>query len=104
MGLIDEISTKRIHIGEKIRGIFFFYIFAYRVKDLSHLVVLIMFKIDSSLSFSSDLVRGVHSRASVRREAAKDQKRGRRPLPSLAFSHAHSNFEGVKITPLVGLI
>ena len=66
MGLIDEISTKRIHIEEKIRGIFFFfYLFTYGVKDLSHLVVLIMFKIDSSLPFSSDLVRGVHSRASV---------------------------------------
>ena len=89
---------------KKLEEFFFLYIFAYRVKDLSHLVVLIMFKIDSSLSFSSDLVRGVHSRASVRREAAKDEKRGRRPLPSLAFSHAHSNFEGVKITPLVGLI
>ena len=89
---------------KKLEEFFFFYLFAYRVKDLSHLVVLIMFKIDSSLSFSSDLVGGVHSRASVCREAAKDEKRGRRPLPSLAFSHAHSNFEGVKITPLVGLI
>ena len=55
MELIDEIRPKRIHIEEKIRGIFF-YLFAYGVKDLSHLVVLIMFKIDSSLSFSSDLV------------------------------------------------
>ena len=52
-------------------------------------------QIDSSLSFSSDLVRGVHSRK---------RKRGRQPRPSLAFSHAHSNFQGVKITPLVGLI
>ena len=73
----------------------FFYLFAYGVKDLSHLVLLIMFKIDSSLSFSSDLVSS---------EAAKDEKRGWQPLPSLAFSHAHSNFQGVKITPLVGLI
>ena len=88
--LIDEISTKRIHIEEKIRGIFVF-LFAYGVKDLSHLVVLIMFKIDSSLSFSSDLVKGVHSRACVCCEATKDEKRGRQPLLSLAFSHAHSN-------------
>ena len=82
----------------------FFYLFAYGVKDLSRLVVLIMFKIDFSLSFSSDLVRGVHSRACVCSEAAKDEKRGRQPLPSLDFSHAHSNFQGVIITPPVGLI
>ena len=72
-----------------------FYLFAHGVKNLSQLVVVIMFKIDSSLSFSSDFVSS---------EAAKDEKRGRQPLPSLAFSHAHSNFQGVKITPLVGLI
>ena len=36
VGLIDEIKTKRIHIEEKSRGIF--YLFAYGVNDLSHLV------------------------------------------------------------------
>ena len=40
--MIDEISTKRIHIEEKIRGNFF--LFAYEVNDLSHLVVLIIFE------------------------------------------------------------
>ena len=43
MGLIDEISIKRIHIEEKIRG-HFFYLFAYGVNDLSHLVVFIIFE------------------------------------------------------------
>ena len=47
MGLIDEISTKRIHIEEKIRGNFFR--FAYGVIDLSHLVVLIIFEMISIL-------------------------------------------------------
>ena len=37
MGLIDEISIKRIHIEENIRG--HFYLFAYGVNDISHLVV-----------------------------------------------------------------
>ena len=45
MGLIDEINTERIHIEEKIRGHFFyFFVFAYGVIDLSHLVVLIIFE------------------------------------------------------------
>ena len=38
VGLIDEIIIKRIHIEEKIRG-HFFYLCAYGVNDLSHLVV-----------------------------------------------------------------
>ena len=42
MGLIDEISIKSIHIEEKIRGHFF--LFAYGVNDLSHVVVLIIFE------------------------------------------------------------
>ena len=42
-----------------------FYLFAHGVKNLSQLVVVIMFKIDSSLSFPSDLERGVHLRARV---------------------------------------
>ena len=42
VGLIDEISIKRIHIEEKIRG--HFYLFAYGVNDLSNLVVLIIFE------------------------------------------------------------
>ena len=41
MELIDEISTKLIHIEEEIRGIF---LFAYGFNDVSHLTVLIMFK------------------------------------------------------------
>ena len=36
MGLIDEMNVKRIRIEEKIRGNF--YLFAYGVNDLSHLV------------------------------------------------------------------
>ena len=63
-----------------------------------------MFKIDSSLSFSSDLVRGVHWRSSVAQRSRERRETRVQPLPSLAFSHAHSNFQGVKITPLVGLI
>ena len=43
MGLIDEISIKRIYIEEKIRG-HFFYLFVHGVNDLSHLVVLIIFE------------------------------------------------------------
>ena len=39
VGLIDEIIIKRIHIEEKIRG--HFYLCAYGVNDLSHLVLLI---------------------------------------------------------------
>ena len=50
----------------------FFYLFAYEVKDLSHLVLLIMFKTDSSLSFSSDLVTG--SALAHKRRAAKPRK------------------------------
>ena len=42
MGLIDEINTERIHIEEKIRGHFLFFVFAYGVIDLLHLVVLII--------------------------------------------------------------
>ena len=42
MGLIDEISIKRIHIEEKIRE--YFLSIAYGVNDLSHLVVLIIFE------------------------------------------------------------
>ena len=42
MGLIDEISIKRIHVEEKIRG--HFYLFAYGVNDLSHLVVKVIFE------------------------------------------------------------
>ena len=38
MGLIDKISTKRIHIEEKIRPL------AYGVNDVSHIVVLIIFE------------------------------------------------------------
>ena len=52
----------------------FFYLFAYGVKDLSHLVVLIIFEIDSSLSFSSDLVKGVHARASVEQRSRERQE------------------------------
>ena len=44
MGLIDEISTKRIHIEEKIRGNFLSICIGYGVIDLSHLVVLIIFE------------------------------------------------------------
>ena len=40
MVLIDELSTKRIHIEEKIIR----KLFAYGVNDLSHLVVLIIFE------------------------------------------------------------
>ena len=40
MVLIDELSTKRIHIEEKIIT----KLFAYGVNDLSHLVVLIIFE------------------------------------------------------------
>ena len=40
VGLIDEISTKRIHIEEKKK----FYLFAYGVNDLSHLAFLITFE------------------------------------------------------------
>ena len=43
MKLIDEISIKRTHIEEKIRG-HFFYLFAYGANDLSHLIVLIIFE------------------------------------------------------------
>ena len=43
VGLIDEISTERIHIEEKSRGNFF-YLFAYGDDDLPHLVVLITFE------------------------------------------------------------
>ena len=42
MGLIYEIIIKRIHIEEKIRG--HFYVYAYGVNDLSHLVVLLIFE------------------------------------------------------------
>ena len=41
VGLIDEISTKRIHIEEEIKENV--YLFAYGVKDLSHLAVLRIF-------------------------------------------------------------
>ena len=44
MGLIDEISTKRIHIEEKITGNFLSICIGYGVIDLSHLVVLIIFE------------------------------------------------------------
>ena len=47
MGLIDEMSIKRIHIEEKIQDTGFediFYLFAYGVNDLSHLDVLIIFE------------------------------------------------------------
>ena len=43
MGLIDEISIKRIHIEEKIRG-HFLSICLRKVNDLTHLVVLIIFE------------------------------------------------------------
>ena len=56
----------------------------------------------SSLSFSLDLVRGVHARASVERRScetrdARREKRGRQPLPSRTFSHArgHLRVSGV---------
>ena len=35
-------------------------------------------------------------------EAVKGEQRGRQPLPSLSFSHAHCYFQGVIITPLEG--
>ena len=40
--MIDEISIKRIHIEKKLEDIF--YLFVYGVNDVSHLVVLIIFK------------------------------------------------------------
>ena len=42
MGLIDEISIKRIHTEERLEDIF--YLSAYGVNDLSQLVVLIIFE------------------------------------------------------------
>ena len=44
MGLIDEISIKRIHIDQKKRLEDIFYLFAYEVNDLSHIYVLIIFE------------------------------------------------------------
>ena len=41
VGLIDEISTKRIHIEEEIKENV--YLFAYGINDLSHLAVLRIF-------------------------------------------------------------
>ena len=42
----------------------------------------------SSLSFSTDLVRGMHASASIERR----EKGGRQPLPSRAFSHERGHF------------
>ena len=42
MGLIDEISIKRLISKKRFEDIF--YLFAYGVNDLSHLVVLIIFE------------------------------------------------------------
>ena len=50
MGLIDEISIKRIHIEETFWGHFLaFYLFGEGVNDLSHLVVLSIFETISVL-------------------------------------------------------
>ena len=43
----------------------------------------------SSLSFSTDLVRGVHARASVERRSL--ETREKRALPSRAFGHARGH-------------
>ena len=48
VGLIEKISTKRSYIEEDIRLIFF-YLVAYEVNDLSHLVVLIIAELPRAL-------------------------------------------------------
>ena len=93
MELIDEISPKRIHIEEKIRGIFL----SICLRGQGFITPCCFDHVQNRLQ-SLFFFRFSGS------EAAKDEKRGQQPLPSLAFSHAHSNFQGVKITPLVGLI
>ena len=102
MGLIDEISTNRKHIGEKIRGIFL----PICLRGQGFITPCCFDHIRNRLQslfffrFSEGSARARERRAAKPRET----RNVTRAAASLAFGHAHSIFQGVVITPIVPLI
>ena len=101
MGLIDEISTRRIHIEEKIRGIFLSIFLRGQGFITPCCFDHVQNRLKSLFFFRFSDRECTRAQASSS-EAVKGEQRGRQPLPSLAFSHGHCYFQGVIITPLEG--
>ena len=93
MGLTDEISTKRIHIEEKIRGIFFLSIC---LRGQGFITPCCFDHVQNRLQSLFFFRFSEGSALARKRRAAKPRK--------TRNEDGSSNFQGVIITPLVGLI
>ena len=92
MGLIDEISTKRIHIKEKIRGIFL----SICLRGQGFITPCCFDHVQNRLQSLFFFRFSEGSALARERRAAKPRK--------TRNEGGSSNFQGVIITPLVGLI